>query len=144
MHMDKLICIIVLLVSLGVLSSYVIPEVTERVTPITNENLTINKINIHTDINNISIDNGVYQLPGTNMLFGHRTTHGSIFFNLDKLVVGDEIIFNGVTYHVISTTVVSEDTNLKDNGNLFLITCTPIGSTSHRIVVEASNDMSKG
>lgn len=139
MHISKLVCVVILLVSLSILGYYVIPEANERVTPVTNETLTIDKINVHTDINNESIDQGVYQLPGTTMLFGHRTTHGSIFFNLDKLVVGDTIVFNGDTYSVIKTSVVSEETTLKDNGNLFLITCTPLGSTSHRIVVEAKH-----
>ena len=138
MHISKLVSIILILASLIIMAYYIVPEVNERLTPILNESLTIEKINVHTDINNISIDNGVYQKPGTKMLFGHRTTHGSIFYNLDKLVVGDVIIFNGDTDKVINTRIVSEETSLKDNGNLFLITCTPLGSTSHRIIVEAT------
>lgn len=139
MHISKLVSIVMLLVALSILSYYVIPEISERTEPVTNETLTIEKIGVYTNINNESIDQGVYQYPGTMMLFGHRTTHGSIFFNLDKLVVGDSIVFNGDNYQVIDTRIVDSNTNLKDNGNLFLVTCTPIGSTSHRIIVEAKH-----
>lgn len=139
MHISKLVSVVMLLVALSILSYYVIPEISERTEPVTNVTLSIDKIGIQTNINNESIDKGVYQYPGTKMLFGHRTTHGSIFFNLDKLVVGDIIVFKQDSYRVINVSIVTSNTNLKDNGNLFLVTCTPIGSTSHRIVVEAAH-----
>ena len=97
--------------------------------------------------------NGV--LPGSRgnlPIVGHRTSHGKPFEDLDRLRVGDEVIVETASaflkYHVFDSTVVDDEEtwvlsdspvpSLSDQQMLTLITCTPKGSTSHRIVVFAS------
>lgn len=88
-------------------------------------------------------------LPGQvgNTVFpGHRTTFSRPFFDLDKLVPGNEVIFTTpagrFTYRVTGTTIVrSTDTYVVDNtpGATFtLLACHPKGSARQRIVVKGN------
>ena len=114
------------------------------------QSVIIPAIGVNTPIVNTSINDGVYFEPqsgtpgsGTVILFGHRTTHGKWFYNLDKLTNGDNVTVNWpgvgkVKYQVLNSTIVPNSYILDPNqGNkLFLITCTPLGSSAERILVE--------
>jgi LPXTG-site transpeptidase (sortase) family protein len=92
--------------------------------------------------------------PGNTVLNGHRDILGSVFRNLNKLDVGDEITVyaDGVEYpyYVTETLVVPEAfasaRQRKENLHLIgympeerltLITCTPIGLATHRLLIIA-------
>lgn len=88
---------------------------------------------------------------GNSALAGHRTSHLQPFYSLDELKPGDEIqvftklgdayayivtdsvVVNPSDYHVIT------DSDPKV-ATLTLVTCTPIGTSSHRLVVHATLD----
>jgi LPXTG-site transpeptidase (sortase) family protein len=91
---------------------------------------------------------------GNTVINGHRDTQGSVFRKLDRVEAGDEItVFVGdVAYsYVVSETLVLPDTfasaeqraeNLRYIGHypeerLTLVTCTPIGLATHRLLVIA-------
>ncbi|HEX4984383.1 MAG TPA: class E sortase [Ilumatobacteraceae bacterium] len=100
-----------------------------------------------------TLDNGPGHWPGTAMpgqigntvIAGHRTSKHKVFRNLDKLVPGDEIIFDGVdgrhVYHVTSTEIIGPEAMwIVDQTPAFtatLFACHPPGSTRERIVVHA-------
>ena len=86
---------------------------------------------------------------GNTVIFGHRFRYlpplSNTLFNLDKAVVGDtvSIHWNGIDYHyqIIGSRVI-EPTDLSvlapsSDERVTIITCTPIWSTSHRLVVTA-------
>ncbi len=86
-------------------------------------------------------------LPGQvgNTVFpGHRTTYSRPFWDLDKLVPGNEVIFTTpagrFTYQVTGTTIVrSTDTYVVNNtpdATFTLLACHPKGSAKQRIVVK--------
>jgi len=92
--------------------------------------------------------------PGNTVLNGHRDILGSVFRNLNKVEIGDEIkLYVGdveYPYLVTETLVVPEAfasarqraENLRLIGympeeRLTLITCTPIGLATHRLLVIA-------
>ena len=92
--------------------------------------------------------------PGNTVLNGHRDVQGSVFRNLNKVEAGDEIlVYAGdaeYLYYVAETLVVPEafastrqrKENLRLIGympeeRLTLITCTPIGLATHRLLVIA-------
>lgn len=96
--------------------------------------------------------NGV--LPGSVgslPIVGHRTSHGKPFEHLDQLAPGDEVVLETssekLTYVVFDSMVVDDEEtwvladtpvpSVADRQSLALITCTPKGSTSHRLVVFA-------
>ena len=96
----------------------------------------IPSIGVNQSVNFENIDKGVYYDRA--VLFGHRTTHGSPFFNLDKVVVGDEVIFNNTIYIVDLIHIEDNSYTIKpEPDHLYLVTCTPIGSTEQRIIIEA-------
>jgi sortase A len=82
---------------------------------------------------------------GNTVVAGHRTSKHKVFRNLDKLVPGDEIIFDGVdgrhVYHVTSTEIIGPEAMwIVDQTPAFtatLFACHPPGSTRERIVVHA-------
>jgi sortase A len=91
---------------------------------------------------------------GNTVINGHRDIQGSVFRHLDKLEIGDEIVVyvSDVAYpYTVSETAVVPETfatakqraeNLKYIGampeeRLTLITCTPIGLGTHRLLVVA-------
>jgi sortase A len=92
--------------------------------------------------------------PGNTVINGHRDIRGSVFRHLNKLEVGDEIVVyvgNEVyPYNVVETVIVPETfasakqraENLKYIGympeeRLTLVTCTPVGLATHRLLVIA-------
>jgi sortase A len=92
--------------------------------------------------------------PGNTVINGHRDIQGSVFRHLDKVDVGDEITLyvGDVVYpYVVTETVIVPETfasaaqraeNLKYIGwmpeeRLTLVTCTPIGLATHRLLVIA-------
>jgi len=113
--------------------------------------LEIPSIEIHQNINNKSIDYGIYHEPassrpgvGTVILFGHRTFYGSPFLNLDRLKKGDNITLSwpgigNVEYRVVKSYVVpaSYRISVEQGKTLFLITCYPLGSTKERLIIQA-------
>ena len=85
-------------------------------------------------------------LPGSGGNFaiaGHRTTYGAPFGNLDKVQIGESIIFqtntNQYEYRVIDVKIVSPEDNyvLEDYGDdrITLTTCHPKFSARQRLVV---------
>jgi sortase A len=91
---------------------------------------------------------------GNTVINGHRDIEGSVFRQLDRLEVGDEIVLYvgdmPYLYSVTETLVVPEAfatteqraQNLKLIGDmpeerLTLITCTPVGLATHRLLVIA-------
>lgn len=84
--------------------------------------------------------------PGNATVAGHRTTHGAPFRHIDSLKPGDEIIFEipgrpRSVFEVRGSAVVYPDnvsvTNQSDGVRLTLSTCTPVGSTAQRLIVQA-------
>ena len=82
---------------------------------------------------------------GNTVIAGHRTSKHKVFRNLDQLVPGDEIIFDGVdgrhVYHVTGTEILGPEAMwIVDQTPAFtatLFACHPPGSTRERIVVHA-------
>jgi sortase A len=82
---------------------------------------------------------------GNTVIAGHRTSKHKVFRNLDQLVPGDEIIFDGVdgrhVYHVTSTEIIGPEAmwivNQTPEFTATLFACHPPGSTRERIVVHA-------
>jgi sortase A len=84
---------------------------------------------------------------GVAAVAGHRTGWSAPFFNLDKLVRGDDVIVETTratyTYRVTGTTVVTPDHSEVLNGNpkshaeqqLVLTTCTPKFTAKNRLIV---------
>lgn len=92
--------------------------------------------------------------PGNTVINGHRDIFGSVFRHLDKVAVGNEIVLYvgdvAYPYRVTETMVVPETfasakqraENLRLIGHmpeerLTLITCTPVGLATHRILIIA-------
>jgi LPXTG-site transpeptidase (sortase) family protein len=92
--------------------------------------------------------------PGNTVLNGHRDILGSVFRNLNKVDVGDEIIVYAgdaeYPYYVTETLIVPEAfasaRQREENARLIsympeerltLITCTPIGLATHRLLIIA-------
>lgn len=110
---------------------------------------------IYHGTDDVTLTQGVGHLQGTSLPVGGASTHSvltahrglaeaTLFDRLDELSIGDTIrleIFGEVlTYRVIETKVVEPD----DTESLFarfgadlvtLVTCTPLGINSHRILV---------
>ena len=91
---------------------------------------------------------------GNSAIAGHRTTYGQPFYSLDKLTKGDEIkistILGGSYVYVVtgSEEVGKNDYHVISDSNpkkatLTLVTCTPIGTASRRLVVHADLDPTK-
>jgi sortase A len=92
-------------------------------------------------------------LPGQKgnvALAGHRTTYGGPFLHLDQMQNGDPITFTDLlgevyVYKVTGQTVVSpNDTSVletTDSPSLTLVTCTPIGSSTDRLIIKAELDI---
>lgn len=100
---------------------------------------------------------GAGHLEGSSLPVGGMGTHSVItahrglanatmFSNLDQVDIGDrftiEVMGEVLTYEVIETKVVApEDTDslrsVADNDLVMLVTCTPLGINTHRILVTA-------
>jgi LPXTG-site transpeptidase (sortase) family protein len=85
---------------------------------------------------------------GNVVIAGHRDIRGKVFYYLDKLKEGDEIFLYtglGVYRYIVrgSTQVAPTRTdvmNPTDDARLTLITCTPIGLATKRLIVVADLD----
>jgi LPXTG-site transpeptidase (sortase) family protein len=92
--------------------------------------------------------------PGNTVINGHRDMQGAVFRHLNKMAVGDEIVLYvgdmAYSYYVVETVVVPETfasaerraKNLRYIGympeeRVTLVTCTPIGLATHRLLVIA-------
>ena len=101
----------------------------------------------HDQLRNSPVHYGTTPLPGLGQPFaiaGHRTTYGAPFLKLDSLRPGDEIkvetAYADFVYAVSKTTIVDpgDDSVLLDRGyDLVLTTCTPLYSSSQRLIVWA-------
>jgi len=114
--------------------------------------LEIPKLNVDQNINNKSINYGVFYEPksakpgyGTVVLAGHRTFYSSPFLNLDKLKVGDNITVSwpgigNVQYNVVRSYIVpaSYQLSLEQGKTLILYTCYPLGSSKERLIIQAN------
>lgn len=113
--------------------------------------LEIPKIGVDQNINNKSVDYGVFHEPksakpgfGTVVLAGHRTFYSSPFLNLDKLQSGDSITISwpgigNVQYNVVKKYTVpgSYQLSLEQGNTLILYTCYPLGSSKQRLIIQA-------
>ena len=125
--------------------------------PVTLGTIEIPKINIHaailegTDNRALRYTVGHYPQtagPGENgnfVLLGHRNYRYGKFFNkLNELEIGDKVVVKKdtftYTYEVTNSFVVSpEDTwvlKQTSDAQITMITCTPIGTYTHRLVVK--------
>jgi sortase A len=85
---------------------------------------------------------------GNVVIAGHRDIRGKVFYYLDKLKEGDEIfLYTGLgiyRYLVRGSTIVkptrTDVMNPTDDARLTLITCTPIGLATNRLIVVADLD----
>lgn len=91
---------------------------------------------------------------GNSAIAGHRTTYGQPFYDLNKLKPGDDInvstILGGTYVYVVTG---SEEVGKNDyyvitdsdpnKATLTLITCTPVGTSSRRLVIHATLDLLK-
>ena len=98
-----------------------------------------------------TLDRGPGHWPGTAMpgergnvvVGGHRTSHGAPFRDLDRLEPGDLVVFStaaGISEYTVTGTQVVEPDALwivdpTETPTATLFACHPLGSTSHRIVV---------
>ena len=98
-----------------------------------------------------TLDRGPGHWPGTAMpgqvgnvvIAGHRVSHSKPFRNVDKLVAGDEVVFNTAdgrfVYTVVSQEIVKPDAlyivDQTPAKTATLFACHPPGSTRERIVV---------
>jgi len=87
--------------------------------------------------------------PGNAAIAGHRTTHGQPFFNLDKLVAGDQIIvttLQGKFVYDVTGSKVVDPTDFTvlfgdpSQTTLTLTTCHPRFSQKKRLVISAVFD----
>jgi sortase A len=98
-----------------------------------------------------TLDRGPGHWPGTAgpsdygnvVIAGHRTSHDRPFYDLDKLVVGDQIILTNLggrhVYEITESLIVTPDavwiTDQTLDKTITLFACHPKGSTRERIVV---------
>ena len=118
--------------------------------------LYIPSINLNTDVVNLELENHKLETPDTivgsfsraenkTLLIGHSTT---VFQNLDKLQIGEEVIYDGTIYYIYSSEVVEKtaiDMNellaKTDQDTLVIMTCAGTnlgnGDATHRLIVTA-------
>ena len=88
---------------------------------------------------------------GNAAIAGHRTTYGAPFYDLDKLEPGDQIIVTTLAgtyvYVVTGSEVVKPNEYAKvvptfdpNLATLTLATCTPVHTSTHRLIVRATLD----
>lgn len=157
---------VVIIIALLIISLYALTEVNyfsykQVVEPkeINASVVIIPSIGVFEKINNVSISQGVFIEPTSNVptkgdliLYGHRTLQGSPFLRLDALEKGDIITLEWpgigeVNYTVKDSKIISPYNTLDlneshekgdiHNQELILVTCHPIGSTAQRLIVTA-------
>jgi len=106
---------------------------------------------LHEGVTLTAIDRGPSHWPGTALpgqlgnvvVAGHRTTHSKPFYDLDRLVPGDPLVFtmnDGTvwTYELTSTEIVTPDAmhivDQTPEHRATLFACHPKGSARERIV----------
>ena len=109
-------------------------------------------IGVEEKLNNESLSQGVWYNKTSNMptegdlvIYGHRTLQGSPFLRLNEVSKGDSVLLEWpgigeINYTVLNSTIVEPNykINTKESGNyLYLVTCDPIGSTEHRLIIQA-------
>lgn len=119
--------------------------------------LSIPAINLTTDVTELSTENGQLDTPDTivgsysraankTLLIGHAST---VFENLNQTHLGDEITYNGQTYHVTkietklkSAIRMSRLLQPTDQDTLIIMTCAGElyegGDASHRLLITAT------
>lgn len=112
----------------------------------------IPSIGVEEKINNETLSQGVWYNKTSNIptegdlvIYGHRTLQGSPFLRLNELSKGDSFLLEWprvgeINYTVLNSTIVEPtyEINTHENGNyLYLVTCDPIGSTEHRLIIQA-------
>jgi sortase A len=101
-----------------------------------------------------TLDRGPGHWPGTAdpgdygnvVIGGHRTSHDRPFYDLDKLVVGDQIVISNIAgrhvYSITESLIVTPDAvwivDQTPEKILTLFACHPKGSTRQRIVIRAA------
>lgn len=83
--------------------------------------------------------------PGNAVISGHRTTYGRPFFDLDQLLVGDNIVVDtalGANVYTIREILVVKPTDVWvtehiDGAWLTLTTCNPKFSAAERLIIQA-------
>lgn len=149
-----IICIIILgLYAAGEVNYFSSKVVTEKNmgSPV----IKIPAIGVEEKINNVSLSQGVMHdtnsftpTHGDIILSGHRTLQGSPFLRLNELNNKDNITLEWpgigeVNYTITNKTIVEPTThiNATSNGNhIYLVTCDPIGSTAHRLIIEGEEN----
>ena len=118
--------------------------------------LNIPSINLNTDVANLKLESHKLETPSDivgrfqraenkTLLIGHSTT---VFQNLDKLQIGEEVIYDGTIYYIYSSEVVEKtaiDMNellaKTDQDTLVIMTCAGTnlgnGDATHRLIVTA-------
>ncbi len=145
-----IICIIIIgLYASGEVNYFSSKVVSEK--NITSPVIILDKAGINEKINNVSLSQGVMlDEKSTNptnsdiILFGHRTLQGSPFLRLNEVNKGDIITLEWpgigeINYTVIGKTIVEPTHHINTSQNkdhIFLVTCDPIGSTEHRLIIE--------
>ena len=88
--------------------------------------------------------------PGNCVIFGHRMKkYGRHFNRLDELEAGDEITLSAGDGDVYTYTVTGKETiepeelfnalsSHNDGYSLTLVTCTPVGKGTHRLLIYAA------
>lgn len=119
--------------------------------------LSIPAINLNSDVTTMKLNNGKLNTPddivgsfsyAENKVFlvGHRV---GVFENLNQVKIGDEIIYENVTYvvreaEILAKAEISMNELLKaeDEPTLVVMTCagevSPSGDASHRLIITAS------
>ena len=122
-------------------------------------NLSIPEIDLNADVTQVSLEGGNLETPDTivgsyskavnkTLLFGHSTT---VFQDLKDVQVSDKIIYNDVSYHVVSNKIwAKSDITMSrllrgsDVDTLVLMTCAGEllgdGDATHRLIVVAIKD----
>jgi len=135
------------------------PLVSNRI--VNNNWLVIDKIGVEIPIvdgsDETALEYGAWLMPdtstpevgGNTVLAGHRykyrPPHKETFYNLDKLVLGDQIsiYFEGEHYqYLVTSTEVVEPTDVEvlnqtDESTITLITCAPLFSDKYRLIIKA-------
>ncbi|CAN5604853.1 hypothetical protein BH23ACT3_BH23ACT3_06610 [soil metagenome] len=109
--------------------------------------------NLYQGIRLTTLDQGPGHWPGTalpgeignTVVAGHRTSHGAVFRDIDRLQEGDEIVFNTLegrhVYRVTGVQIIEPHEvwiiDPTDFGRATLFSCHPPGSTRQRIVAFA-------
>lgn len=145
-----IICIIIIgLYASGEVNYFSSKVISEK--NITSPAIIIDKVGISEKINNVSLSQGVMlDEKSTNptdsdiILFGHRTLQGSPFLRLNEIEKGDTVTLEWpgtgeINYTVTGKTIVDPThhiTSSENRDHIFLVTCDPIGSTEHRLIIE--------